>query len=145
MQNFSKEELISQIKDLQEQLQKIKKQKKYGIVWEEKAENIDKNKLPMLEEDKELRIENDKNKPQNLIIEWDNFHALSVLQNTHKGKVDVIYIDPHIILETKILFTMMIMWIKKTLTDTVNGYLLCKKGLFLQKIFWKMIEWFLSV
>ncbi len=94
MQNFSKEELISQIKDLQEQLQKIKKQKKYGIVWEEKAENIDKNKLPMLEEDKELRIENDKNKPQNLIIEWDNFHALSVLQNTHKGKVDVIYIDP---------------------------------------------------
>ena len=94
MQNFSKEELISQIKDLQEQLQKIKKQKKYGIVWEEKAENIDKNKLPMLEEDKELRIENDKNKPQNLIIEWDNFHALSVLQNTHKGKIDVIYIDP---------------------------------------------------
>lgn len=79
---------------MQEQLQKIKKQKKYGIVWEEKAENIDKNKLPMLEEDKELRIENDKNKPQNLIIEWDNFHALSVLQNTHKGKVDVIYIDP---------------------------------------------------
>lgn len=94
MQNFSKEELILQIKDLQEQLQKIKKQKKYGIVWEEKAENIDKNKLPMLEEDKELRIENDKSKPQNLIIEWDNFHALSVLQNTHKGKIDVIYIDP---------------------------------------------------
>lgn len=94
MQNFSKEELILQIKDLQEQLQKIKKQKKYGIVWEEKAENIDKNKLPMLEEDKELRIENDKNKPQNLIIEWDNFHALSVLQNTHKGKIDMIYIDP---------------------------------------------------
>ena len=69
MQNFSKEELILQIKDLQEQLQKIKKQKKYGIVWEEKAENIDKNKLPMLEEEVDLRIENDKNKPQNLIIE----------------------------------------------------------------------------
>ena len=94
MQNFSKEELILQIKDLQEQLQKIKKQKKYGIVWEEKAEDIDKNKLPMLEEEVDLRIENDKNKPQNLIIEWDNFHVLSVLQNTHKSKIDVIYIDP---------------------------------------------------
>ena len=69
MQNFTEKELLEQIKNLQEELQKIKKQKKYGIVWEEKEENIDKSKLPMLEEEVDLRIENDKNKPQNLIIE----------------------------------------------------------------------------
>lgn len=30
----------------------------------------------------------------NLLIEGDNYHALSVLNYTHKGKIDVIYIDP---------------------------------------------------
>lgn len=94
MQNLSKEELILQIKNLQEELQKLKKQKKYGIVWEEKEENIDKDFLPILEEKQELRIEETENKPYNLIIEWDNFHSLSILQNTHKNKIDVIYIDP---------------------------------------------------
>src|SRR3989344_2834630 len=28
------------------------------------------------------------------LIEGDNYHALSVLNYTHKGKIDVIYIDP---------------------------------------------------
>ena len=94
MQNFTEKELLEQIKNLQEELQKIKKQKKYWIVWEEKSENIDKDLLPILEEQKDLRIEETENKPYNLIIEWDNFYALSVLQNTHKNKIDVIYIDP---------------------------------------------------
>ena len=30
----------------------------------------------------------------NLLIEGDNYHVLSVLNYTHKGKIDVIYIDP---------------------------------------------------
>lgn len=29
-----------------------------------------------------------------ILIEGDNYHALSVLNYTHKGKIDVIYIDP---------------------------------------------------
>lgn len=36
----------------------------------------------------------DKSKPANILIEGDNYHALSVLNYTHKGKIDVIYIDP---------------------------------------------------
>ena len=32
--------------------------------------------------------------PTNILIEGDNYHALSVLNYTHKGKIDVIYIDP---------------------------------------------------
>ena len=30
----------------------------------------------------------------NLLIEGDNYHALQVLQHTHRGSIDVIYIDP---------------------------------------------------
>lgn len=38
---------------------------------------------------------NDKNgKRSNLLIEGDNYHALQVLQHTHRGAIDVIYIDP---------------------------------------------------
>jgi adenine-specific DNA-methyltransferase len=32
--------------------------------------------------------------PAHLIIEGDNYHVLSVLNYTHSGKIDVIYIDP---------------------------------------------------
>lgn len=34
------------------------------------------------------------NEKSNILIEGDNYHALQILQHTHKGKVDVIYIDP---------------------------------------------------
>lgn len=94
MQNSREIELLNQIKDLQEQIKNLKKQKKYGLVWEEKEEKIDKNLLPIFSENPNLRIEDSENKPYNLIIEGDNFYTLSVLQNTHKGKIDVIYIDP---------------------------------------------------
>lgn len=35
-----------------------------------------------------------KGQRNNLLIEGDNYHALQVLQHTHRGAVDVIYIDP---------------------------------------------------
>jgi len=87
---WSKTELIKEIK-------KLKKRKKYGIVWEEKPEKVAelcKEKLPVLEEDRNKEIKTDENKPINILIEGDNYHALSVLNYTHKGKIDVIYIDP---------------------------------------------------
>ena len=87
---WSKEELVRELK-------KVEKGKKYGIVWEDKPEQVAllcKEKLPVLTEDKSKEIETDKDKPVNIIIEGDNYHALSVLNYTHKGKVDVIYIDP---------------------------------------------------
>ncbi|MEM4605570.1 MAG: site-specific DNA-methyltransferase [Candidatus Pacearchaeota archaeon] len=88
--NWTKEELIKE-------LEKFKKQKKYGIVWEDKPEQVAlmcKEKLPVLTEVKDKEIETDENKPTNILIEGDNYHALSVLNYTHKGKIDVIYIDP---------------------------------------------------
>jgi len=67
------------------------------LVWEDKPEDVVemcKEKLPVLKEVKSKEIITDKNKPMNLLIEGDNYHALSVLNYTHKGKIDVIYIDP---------------------------------------------------
>lgn len=75
----------------------LKKRKKYGLVWEEKPEEVVemcKAKLPVLKEVKDKGIITDKDKPVNLLIEADNYHALSVLNYTHAKKVDVIYIDP---------------------------------------------------
>jgi len=88
------EKLNAEIERLKEEL---KKRKKYGLVWEEKPEEVVemcKKKLPVLKEVKNKEIISDKDKPVNLLIEGDNYHALSVLNYTHAGKVDVIYIDP---------------------------------------------------
>jgi len=88
--SWSKEELVRELK-------KVEKRKKYGIVWEDKPEQVAllcKEKLPVLTEDKSKEIVTDKEKPVNILIEGDNYHALSVLNYTHKGKIDVIYIDP---------------------------------------------------
>jgi len=88
--NWDKDDLIKEIEQL-------RKRKKYGLVWEDKPENVVeqcKTELPVLEEVKSKEIITDPDKPMNLLIEGDNYHALSVLNYTHKGKIDVIYIDP---------------------------------------------------
>jgi len=94
----NKKSEIEKLKAEIEQLKKeLKKRKRYGLVWEEKPEEVVemcKEKLPVLKEVKNKEIITDKDKPVNLLIEGDNYHALSVLNYTHAGKVDVIYIDP---------------------------------------------------
>ena len=90
----SKEKLLAEIERLKKEL---KKRKKYGLVWEEKPEEVVemcKEKMPVLKEIKNKGIITDKDKPVNLLIEGDNYHALSVLNYTHEKRVDVIYIDP---------------------------------------------------
>lgn len=88
--NWTKEQLIDEVA-------RLRKRKKYGLVWEDKPEDVVeqcKTELPVLKEVKNKAITKDKNGPVNILIEGDNYHALSVLNYTHKGKVDVIYIDP---------------------------------------------------
>ena len=68
---------------------------KYGLVFEEHRESIDEmleNNLPVLTEEKDLFIGN--NGQMNFLIEGDNLASLQLLEKTHKGKIDVIYIDP---------------------------------------------------
>ena len=90
LEEYTQEELIEYIRSL-------KKQKKFGLVWEDKPENVVREcetKLPVIREVEEKQIENAPGEPTNIIIEGDNYHALSVLNYTHAGKIDVIYIDP---------------------------------------------------
>ena len=94
--NQTKEKLLAEIGRLKKEL---KKKKKYGLVWDSEREpeevvEMCKEKLPVLKEVKSKEIITDKNKPVNLLIEGDNYHALSVLNYTHAKKIDVIYIDP---------------------------------------------------
>jgi len=95
---MSKQSEIEKLKGEIERLKKeLKKRKKYGLVWEEKPEEVVemcKEKLPVLKEVKNKEIITNKNKPVNLLIEGDNYHSLSVLNYTHPKSIDVIYIDP---------------------------------------------------
>lgn len=76
----------------------LRKQKKYGLVWEDKPEDVEKRlqeELPVLTEVKERAIiSDDKDAPNHILIEGDNLEALTALTYTHAGKVDIIYIDP---------------------------------------------------
>jgi adenine-specific DNA-methyltransferase len=132
LETLSQAELVKLVRELS-------KRRKFGLVWEDKPEQVAdmcEQKLPILVEDttrhiprmmsgegrgmrEEGRVKSNKkqtspantnnsphttnhsllpddgsNLPTHLIIEGDNYHALSVLNYTHAGKIDVIYIDP---------------------------------------------------
>ena len=90
--DWSKDDLVKEIK-------KLKKRKKYGIVWDEEKtrekfeEEVD-GKLPTLTEVNKFKVVMNHTDQNNFLIEGDNFHSLSVLNYTHRGLIDVIIIDP---------------------------------------------------
>ncbi len=76
----------------------LRTQKKYGLVWEDKTENVEKRlleDLPVLTEVKERAIISETpDSPNHILIEGDNLEALTALAYTHGEKIDIIYIDP---------------------------------------------------
>lgn len=76
----------------------LRSQKKYGLVWEDKPEEIETrlvDELPVLTEVAERAIVSESpDAPNHILIEGDNLEALTALAYTHEGKIDVIYIDP---------------------------------------------------
>ena len=76
----------------------LRSQKKYGLVWEDKPEDVEerlRDELPVLTEVKERALISEApDAPNHILIEGDNLEALTALSYTHEGKVDVIYIDP---------------------------------------------------
>ena len=89
LQEYSKEELLEVIKSL-------KRRKKFGLVWEDKPETVVQQCLshtPAIEEVPERALVHP-GSPANLLIEGDNYLSLSVLNRTHRGAIDLIYIDP---------------------------------------------------
>ena len=71
--------------------------KKYGLVWEQHEETVDvmmRDNIPVFTEVPEREITAAPGKGYNFILEGDNLHSLRLLEKTHKGKIDLIYIDP---------------------------------------------------
>ena len=83
--------LLSYLSDLEKDVNG----KKYGLVFEEHREEIDEvldTHTPVLTEEEDLFIDN--GEQMNFLIEGDNLASLKLLEKTHKGKIDLIYIDP---------------------------------------------------
>lgn len=76
----------------------LRENKSYGLVWEDKPEDIEerlRDELPILTEVPERAIiSEDKDAPNHILIEGDNLETLATLAYTHEGKIDIIYIDP---------------------------------------------------
>lgn len=71
--------------------------KKYGLVWESHEEAVDikmQTHIPVFTEDTEKEIAAVPDGAYNFLLEGDNLHSLYLLEKTHKGRIDVIYIDP---------------------------------------------------
>lgn len=99
-------ELLEKIKVLEKQIKNLQKtkEKEFGLVWDDQKDKVRekvvedcKKMLPILTSKDNLKypdIITDINNKDHVLIEGDNYHALSILNYTHKGKIDVIYIDP---------------------------------------------------
>lgn len=76
----------------------INEHKTYGLVWEDKPEDVEQrlaSEYPVLNEVRDRAIISDNPEaPNHILIEGDNLEALTTLSYTHAGKIDVIYIDP---------------------------------------------------
>ena len=71
--------------------------KKYGLVWEQHEEAVDVmmlDNIPVFTEVPEREITAAPGQGYNFILEGDSLHSLHLLSKTHRGKIDVIYIDP---------------------------------------------------
>ena len=96
----TQEELAIRVRELQKEVDRLNaqlKEKRFGLTWidvPEAFEQESENRIPVLEEVPELAIHNNDGKPTHILIEGDNYHALTCLNYTHRNKIDVIYFDP---------------------------------------------------
>lgn len=91
--SITDEEVLTNLSMIENELTK----KKYGLIWEEHEERVDKEletQIPTFEEVKDKEIVSNPDDKFNFLLEGDNLHSLYLLEKTHKGKIDVIYIDP---------------------------------------------------
>jgi adenine-specific DNA-methyltransferase len=89
LEGLGKGELIDLVK-------KLRSKRKYGLVWEDEKTREHLNstqELPIFKERPEFTINSDSD-DMNLLIEGDNYYALSLLRYTHLNKINLIYIDP---------------------------------------------------
>ena len=92
-ENINDDETLKNLSLIEYELTK----KKYGLVWEEHEERVDKEletKIPVFEEVKSRELVKQEKDKYNFLLEGDNLHSLYLLEKTHKEKIDFIYIDP---------------------------------------------------
>jgi len=106
MSKIDKTELIAKLQQLEGLTDEeksnliglLRQHKKYGLVWEDKPEDVEerlREELPVLKEVRERALISDQpDAPNHILIEGDNLEALTALSYTHEGRIDVIYIDP---------------------------------------------------
>lgn len=105
MESINKQNLAAKIRQLEGlsaeekgELLRLLQQRRYGLIWEEKAETVEtalQEQQPVLQEVSERALVcDDPTAPNHILIEGDNLHALTTLAYTHEGKIDMIYIDP---------------------------------------------------
>lgn len=66
-------------------------------MWEQHEETVDvqmRDNIPIFTECIEKEISNVSEEKYNFLLEGDNLHSLRLLEKTHLGKIDMIYIDP---------------------------------------------------
>lgn len=71
--------------------------KKYGLIWEQHEEAVDvmmQENIPVFTECIDKEITANTNGQYNFLLEGDNLHSLRLLEKTHTGRIDIIYIDP---------------------------------------------------
>lgn len=91
--NITDEKILTNLSMIENELTK----KKYGLIWEEHEERVDKEletQIPTFEEIKDKEIVRNPDEQFNFLLEGDNLHSLYLLEKTHKEKIDIIYIDP---------------------------------------------------
>lgn len=89
-------ELEAEVAALRAELAEHRRKPLVGLVWEDKPEVVQdqmQHELPVLRSMPSRNLGDDNARPH-LLIEGDNLHALSCLQYTHAGEVDVAYLDP---------------------------------------------------
>lgn len=92
---MDKNELVNKIREIESLtndeksalIELLRKQKKYGLVWENKPEDVEerlREELPILIEDtSKAIISTDADAPNHILIEGDNLEALTALTYTH--------------------------------------------------------------
>jgi len=93
---MNEKNLENKIKILESEITRLKKNN-LGLSFEDKQEDVvelTKAKIPVLREVVNNRINLGCFTKNNLMIEGDNYLSLSVLNYTHKNRINLIYIDP---------------------------------------------------
>lgn len=79
------------------EIENFLREKSCGLVWEGHEEEADlqmAEKIPVFAEEEQKKIIHDPSKKMNFLLEGDNLHSLFLLEKTHRGRIDLITIDP---------------------------------------------------